>query len=92
MDSLTKLKGKPIAFFDDGRYISLPLFRLREIVKDTGVNIDLPLLSHILTEWGYKTAGVVMVQYGDACKESFEFIKTREYVKCLPLTIEDFDC
>jgi hypothetical protein len=91
MDSLTKLKGKPIAFFDDGRYICLPLLRLREIIRDTCVNIDLPLLSHILTDWGYKTQGVVMVQYGECCKESFEFIKTREFVKCLPMTLEEYD-
>jgi hypothetical protein len=79
MKSITNNKNEPVYLYDSGLFVCLPVYRLEWILQDVGSDLPLPLVSQILTVWGYKIRSTSMISYDCNIIQSYEFIKTCDF-------------
>jgi hypothetical protein len=81
VDALVKEGKTPTALYDDGKYLNMPVFRLKEFIKTSDISYS--YLSHALTYMNFKLPGSSLVCYDTCSKDSWQFTRTPEVLSWL---------
>jgi len=82
-DALIRVDNKPTTLYD-GKYLSFPVFRLKEVIEASGIDISYSFLSHALTyNMNFKLPSSSLVCYKGCSKDSWQFTRTNEVLSWL---------
>ncbi len=76
-DAFVKIDNRQTPFWDNGKFLYLPVSVIEITVETSGTEISLPTLYDILTENGYKSEGWTPTYYGSIAKDSRELAHMR---------------
>jgi hypothetical protein len=83
-DVIVKTDNRQTPFYDNGKFLCLPVSVIERIIEASGIEISLSFLSDTLTKMGYKSEGSTQYKTtnGDIAKECWEFLRKWEVERC----------